>query len=65
MRYSPADFKYSTEYGKHISCLSYELKTKYIDGKSKQPRHHIHKGWYVLIWGKKKQQQTKHSDLEL
>jgi hypothetical protein len=49
MRYSPADFKYSTEYGKHISCLSYELKTKYIDGKSKQPRHHIHKGWYVLI----------------
>uniref|UniRef100_A0A8C6MS76 Leucine-rich repeats and IQ motif containing 3 n=1 Tax=Mus spicilegus TaxID=10103 RepID=A0A8C6MS76_MUSSI len=44
MRYSPADFKYSTEYGKHISCLSYELKTKYIDGKSKQLRHHIHKG---------------------
>ncbi|XP_034356845.1 leucine-rich repeat and IQ domain-containing protein 3 [Arvicanthis niloticus] len=44
MRYSPADFKYSAEYRKHISCLSYELKTKDIDGKSKQPRHRIQKG---------------------
>ncbi|XP_063138479.1 leucine-rich repeat and IQ domain-containing protein 3 isoform X1 [Rattus norvegicus] len=44
MRYSPDDFKYSTEYRKHISCLSYELKTKDIAGNSKQPRHHIQKG---------------------
>ncbi|XP_051021742.1 leucine-rich repeat and IQ domain-containing protein 3 [Acomys russatus] len=44
VRWSPADFKYSTEYRKHISCVSYELKTKDIDGKPKTPRHHIHKG---------------------
>ncbi|KAL1772244.1 leucine-rich repeat and IQ domain-containing protein 3 [Sigmodon hispidus] len=41
---TPADLKCSTEYRKHISCLSYELKTKDIDRKLKTPRQHIQKG---------------------
>ncbi|KAL6091926.1 hypothetical protein STEG23_025884 [Scotinomys teguina] len=43
MECTPADFKYSTEYKKCISCLSYELKTKDIDRKPKPPRYHIKK----------------------
>ncbi|XP_057649708.1 leucine-rich repeat and IQ domain-containing protein 3 isoform X2 [Chionomys nivalis] len=44
IRYIPADFKYSLEYIKHISCLSNELKTKDIDRKPKTPRPPTHKG---------------------
>nr|XP_048309483.1 leucine-rich repeat and IQ domain-containing protein 3 isoform X3 [Myodes glareolus] len=39
-----ADFKYSLEYMKHISCLSNELKTKDIDRKPKTPKPPTQKG---------------------
>ncbi|XP_038167350.1 leucine-rich repeat and IQ domain-containing protein 3 [Arvicola amphibius] len=44
IRCTPADFKYSLEYIKHISCLSNELKTKDIDRKPKTPRSPTQKG---------------------
>ncbi|XP_051052016.1 leucine-rich repeat and IQ domain-containing protein 3 [Phodopus roborovskii] len=44
MKYTPDDFKYTTDYRKRISCLPYELKTKDTDTKLKTPSHHIQKG---------------------
>ncbi|XP_027250997.1 leucine-rich repeat and IQ domain-containing protein 3 isoform X2 [Cricetulus griseus] len=44
MRCTPADFKHSADYRKHISCLSYELKSKDIDRKPQTPSHPIQKG---------------------
>ncbi|XP_040607485.1 leucine-rich repeat and IQ domain-containing protein 3 isoform X1 [Mesocricetus auratus] len=44
MRCTPVDFKQSTDYRKHISCLSYELQTKDTGRKPQTPSHQIQKG---------------------